>query len=194
MSLSQGGNACGAEYVWAMLSDQGVIYSPVFGTCYDSYEIEHLDGAVRVTIPNTEVGAGPVAYLFDGTRLTAEREGLEPIGWSMGEPGDFWAGKYLFDLLDAQEMQAPLNAILDAGELDIVQANAGLGTPMEVEGDWIVGTACEKFTCETDKLAIAVSRDGSRIALAVTEDGFAPAIYGDTDQPLPAALTDLVGE
>ena len=188
LAVSQGGNACAAEYTWAVVSAGGVTFSPVFGTCAELTEITEGNGGVTVEIDSLDAGSGPISYFFDGSMITEQQEPLQGIGWSLGQPGDFWVGQYLFDLFGAAELDGALKAMMDPATLEIARKNAELTSPMEVEGDWVVGVACEKLDCDANKVAVAVALDGSRIVVALREGGNTVGVFGDLgdDEIIPA--------
>ncbi|MAM60982.1 MAG: hypothetical protein CMH11_05775 [Maritimibacter sp.] len=191
IAVSQGGNACATEYVWAKLSDSGVDFSEVFGTCAEGFELTEVPAGAKVTSPSVEVGQGPVSFIYDGERITEVQEPAQQVGWSIGDPGTFWLDSYVFDFFGAAELQDPLMEMMTPEALATAQENAELGGPFAFEGDWIVGSACEKLECETDRVAVAVSEDGARVVIVLSEAGQAPQLFGDTDGPLPASLRDL---
>ncbi|MBV7410240.1 hypothetical protein [Maritimibacter sp. DP1N21-5] len=188
LAVSQGGNACAAEYTWAVVSAEGVTFSPVFGTCAELTDISQGDGGVTVEIDSLEAGSGPIRYFFDGAVITEEQAPLQGIGWSMGQPGEFWVGRYLFDLFDAAELDGALRDIMDPKTLETARKNAQLTSPMERQGDWVVGVACEKNACDANEVAVAVSMDGNRIVVALREGGDPVGVFGDLgdDEFIPA--------
>lgn len=191
ISLSQGGNACAAHYVWAVVSLGSVEFSDVFGTCHDEITVEPNGAEARVIVPSTSTGVGPIAFDFDGQNISETPLGLQQIGWSMGQPGTFWLDRYLFDALNAAELAQPLAAILTPQELEIVNTNAHMASPFEVQGDWVVGTACQKYGCAENKVGLAFSRDGARLLIAYSSSGGPPAMFGDLGGTIPPALMDI---
>lgn len=201
--LSQGGNACAGEFTWAKVSPGGVEFSPVFGTCADSFELERLDGAVEVTMAAAEVGQGPVRFHYDGDTLSFENLPLQPVGWRLGDDPAFWEGRYVFDLFGAAELEPVLHALLnDTARADAFAA-AELGQPFDWEGDWFVGEACGKFDCAEARVAVAISGDGETLQVAVRAPGkdpvFATTAKGVTAQAAkpelpPGALAPTIAE
>lgn len=192
ISVSDGGNACAADYVWAKLSDEGVTFSDVFGTCVDDFQLTEVPAGAKVTIPSAKVGEGLVAFIFDGETITKEQEGPEPIGWTIGEPGVFWLDRYVFDFLGAREVQTALADMMPPEALEQAEKNAELGGPFEFKGDWIVGSACEKLECDANRVVVAISEDGRRVLVGVTAKGQAAKVYGDTVGPMPAAIEEIM--
>lgn len=191
VSVSQGGNACATEYVWAKLSDEGVAFSEVFGTCAEGFEMTEVPAGAKVTIPSAEVGAGPVAFIYDGETISEVQEGPEPIGWTVGEAGAFWLDRYAFDFFGAAELQGQLANMMPPDMIALAEKNAELGGPFEFQGDWVVARACEKLECETNFVIVAISDSGDRIVVGIDNENMEPEIYGDVDGPLPAAIEEI---
>ena len=191
VSVSQGGNACATEYVWAKLSDEGVAFSEVFGTCAEGFEMTEGPAGAKVTIPSADVGAGPVSFIYDGEAISRVQEGPEPIGWTPGEPGAFWLDRYAFDFFGAGELQGHLANMMPPDMVALAEKNAELDGPFEMQDGWIVARACEKLECETNYVVVAVSDAGDRIVIGIANGNMDAEIYGDTDGPLPAAIQEI---
>ncbi|MEC7763932.1 MAG: hypothetical protein VX874_18660 [Pseudomonadota bacterium] len=194
VSVSQGGNACATEYVWAKLSEEGVGFSEVFGTCAEGFEMTEVPAGAKVTIPSAEVGAGPVSFIYDGETISEVQEGPEPIGWTVGEPGAFWLDRYAFDFFGAGELQGHLANMMPPDMIALAEKNAELGGPFEMQGGWVVARACEKLACETNFVVVAISDDGSRMLVGVDNEAMQPVVYGDTEGALPAAIEEIGAE
>jgi hypothetical protein len=190
IAVSQGGNACATEYVWAKLSEAGVEFSEVFGTCAEGFELTEVPEGAKVTSPTVEVGQGPVSFIYDGETITEVQEPARDIGWSIGDPGAFWLDRYVFDFLEAGELQEPLSEMLTPEALATARKNAELGGPFTYEGDWIVASACEKLDCDANRVAVAVSDNGERIVIALAEGGEV-RLFGDTEGELPETIRGM---
>jgi hypothetical protein len=190
--VSQGGNACNGQYVWFHAAPGDLRFSPAFGTCAEAYEVRERDGVLAVTMARVEPGRPPVTYLWDGTRLREEDAPRPGSGMAPGDGPDFWIGRYPFELIEASDYQDRLAAIMDSEALVEADRLIDLSSPFRVEGDWIVGTGCVKFSCQSARGAVAVARADGRVIVALTSPQQGARLYGNPGGPLPDTIIELL--
>jgi len=190
--VSQGGNACNGHYVWFHAAPDDLRFSPDFGTCAEAYDVRERDGVLAVTMARVDPGRPPVTYLWDGARLTQEDAPRPASGMVPGDGPEFWIGRYPFELIEAADYQDRLAAMMAPEALVEADRLIDLSSPFRLEGDWIVGTGCVKFACQSARGAVAVSRADGRVIVALTSPEQGARLYGNPGGPLPETITALL--
>ncbi len=194
VGYSAGGNACPRLYTWVHATPGDIRRSEEFGTCAELTGVTWDAQTLRVSMPSAEPGQGPVTFIYDGKNpIWVEQAALANSGMAAGDWG-FWIGRYPFDFLAAGELQLPLRALMGEAALLRAQTLMELANPMEQDGEWVVGRGCKKFSCDQDRVAVAVNIRDGRMLVAMAQADRAPQIWGYAGGFLPLALREIMGQ
>lgn len=190
VQLFYGGNGCPSDYAWLnVLSDPPAV-TEVFGNCSDLPEVSSDSETVTVTLPATTAADGFTAFIYDGRTVREEVAGQRPSGIAPGN-ATAWIGRHPGEIFRAADWRDMLVGLM--GEADYIRAGntIELASPMERQGDWVVGSGCIKFTCDEDFGVIALHVADGRVLVALhsAEGG---ALWGDAAGALPEAIRDVL--
>ncbi len=188
VQVSSGGNACPAEFVWLTARAGDVRVSAPFGTCAEDAQVGGEVPVLTVTMPSMDAAEGFIAFDYDGTTVTDRVVGQVASASPPEAGADPWIGLYPYDLFRGSDWHALLAGLM--GEAAYVRAGdvISLSTPMEVQGDWVVGAGCDKYECDTTRGAVAIHRDDGRVLVALRTPQNGTQLFGEARGPLPAGL------
>lgn len=194
VQLSSGGTACPAEYAWLNVVADPPFATEVFGNCSDLFEVAADAETVSVILPAMAAAEGRVAFVYDGQSIRREVIGQAVSGIGPEAGAEAWIGRYPFELFRAAEWRPVLVGLM--GEADYVRAGdtIQLASPMERQGDWVVGSGCIKFSCLEDHGAIALNLADGRVLVALRNAGRAPQLWGDPGGVMPAAIAEVLAD
>ncbi|NIY80647.1 hypothetical protein HCZ23_14370 [Celeribacter sp. HF31] len=193
LSLSYGGNACPAEYVWVHAVPGAIRLSDTFGTCSDLYELSYDSETVSVSMPSMRSGDNHnVTFVYDGKTIREEagsrkEQGVATVaGWQgqhismvIGDAG--WEGYFLSFM--------PPEALADARRI------LNVGHNMEWQGPWLTAWACQPHACNSTRGAIAMTADGTGVIVALWEGATGVRLWGNPKGlPLPGTVLDVVAQ
>jgi hypothetical protein len=192
VTLSQGGNACPAQYVWLHTDADDVRVSETFGTCSDTFEVSSDAETLTVTLPSLDATEGFVAFDYDGNQITERVVGQEASISGPDAGAEPWIGQYPHDLFRASDWRGPLVALMGEEAYARAGATIELSGPMEAEGDWVAGAGCVKIGCETVRGAVAIHRGDGRLLVALRTPEAGLEVYGDEPGELPPSVQDVI--
>lgn len=192
VAISQGGNACPAEYVWVHATPGAIRQSEVFGTCSDIVEVTFDSETVRVTMPSAQPGEGDVAFVYDGKNpITKIQHPLARSGMANPNDWSFWIGRLPYELFVASELQHRLSEELGPEGLRDAQTMLSVAKPMDRDRDWVVGTGCQPHMCSDSYGGLAANlNDGRIIVILHDENGI--RMWGNFAGPVPKALVAVM--
>ena len=192
IALSQGGNACPAEYVWLHAVPGDVRFSEVFGTCSDLVEVSHDADTVRVTMPSFEAGKGDVTFIYDGKGpVRTEQADVAPSGMASWDDWGFWDGQYPYDMAAAADMRPRFVALMGVPAYGVLLEGIALAGPMDGEGDWIAGQGMRPHD-DSLRAAVALNTRDGRLLVALWQEGAAPVLWGRADAALPGPIAAVM--
>ena len=193
VSVSTGGSACPAEFVWLDTRPGMLRLSDRFGTCSDLAEVSWDAESVIVTLPSMRPGEGPVAFHWDGKSAAIREVALPqpPSGIAVAAPPAVWIGRHPDEFLSAPEQRERLVALMGAEGLLDAQRIISVATTFETEGDWVVARGCQPHRCDITEGAIAMYRD-NWLLVALWERGKGVRVFGDQTGLMPAAIAKVM--
>ena len=193
LSVSSGGSACAAEFVWLDTRPGQVRMTDRFGTCSDLAEVSWDAESVIVTLPSMQPGKGPVAFHWDGKTAAIRQVGLDqpPSGIAATAPATAWLGRHPAEFLSAPEQRERLVALLGAEALHDAQRIISVGAMFAADGVWIAAGGCQPHACESAEGAVALHPDG-RVVVALWEESGGLRVWGTLDPPLPAVIAQVM--
>ncbi|MDO9639721.1 MAG: hypothetical protein Q7J44_14365 [Pseudotabrizicola sp.] len=192
VSVSSGGSACPAEFVWLDTRPGQLRLSDRFGTCSDLAEVSWDAESVIVTLPSMRPGEGPVAFHWDGKSAAIRDVVLQmpPSGIAATAPPSAWLGRHPSEFLSAPEQRERLVAQMGEAALLDAQRIIGVASNFETVGDWVVASGCQPHACDITEGAIAMYRDWLLVAL--WEQGKGVRVFGDQTGLMPAAIAKVM--
>lgn len=192
LSVSSGGSACPAEFVWLDTRPGQVRITDRFGTCSDLAEVSWDAESVIVTLPSMRPGEGPVAFHWDGKAAAIREVALPqpPSGIPATAPPTAWLGRHPGEFLSAPEQRARLLAQMGAEGLLDAQRIISVATTFETVGDWVVASGCQPHACDITEGAIAMYHGWLLVAL--WEQGKGVRVFGDQTGMMPAAIAKVM--
>lgn len=192
VSVSTGGNGCPALFRWFHEGDEGLVMSQEFGTCAHFSETREEGDVAYIVMPSLNASQGDVLFSYDGETITDKIIGLKASGVSADDPGA-WAEKSVYDYMVAGEHEAMFLRMMDWRWLDLARRSSAVGSgKMETEGNWITGSACMPHACSDNVMALGINTASGETVIAVKADGEPPRLFGQTSEPLPGPVRDLL--
>ncbi|WP_103332881.1 hypothetical protein [Pseudotabrizicola formosa] len=192
VSVSAGGSACPAQFVWLDTRPGLVRLTERFGTCSDLAEVSWDAESLIVTLPSMRPGEGPVAFHWDGKTPQVREVALAPpaSGIPATAPPMAWLGRHPSAFLSAPEQRDRLVAQMGADGLLDAQRIIGVATNFELVGDWVVASGCQPHACDVTEGAVAMYREWLLVAL--WERGKGVRVFGDQTGMMPAAIAKVM--
>ena len=193
VELASGGNACAAEYAWVHLDPKGPRATELFGTCSDLPVVSSDAETVTVRLPSSDPAEGFIDFVYDGRAIREVVSGQQALGAGPEQGGLPWVGRFPFELFRASDWRPLFLGLLGPADYEVAGYAFGLATPMEREGDWVVGEGCQEGACQIAYGAVALHVSDGRVLVALNS-GEGPRLYGVADGPLPTALSRVMGQ
>ncbi len=193
IALSQGGNACPAQYVWLHAIPSDLRFSDVFGTCSDLIEVSYDSENVMVTMPSMVAGEGKVTFLYDGKGQVRERrDDVVLSGMARWDDWNYWAARHPYEMMAAADMRPRFVALMGADAYLAALARVAVASEMRREGDWIVGQGGEPHNAGEARTAVALNTRDGRLIVASKGEGVAPVLWGHPGAVLPGPIAAIM--
>lgn len=192
--LPTGGNACPGSFLWLDARGPEPRLGAPFGSCSDDFAAEVTpEGRLRLVMPSMEPGVGLLAFDHDPEDLAAPavetRLGLTASGRPPQAGAAAWIGDYPYDLLMDADWEPALRAAFGEEALQEARVSLALASPMEQEGEWLVGDGCKPRDCKSAWGVFAVSLEDGRMLLALGRGDEKPRFWGEPgDSGAPSAF------
>ncbi len=186
LSTASGGNGCEAELVILGVSASGLTLTPPFGNCTDTItELRVFADGIEIDVPSNDLFNDTHRYRFDGQNFTVADLPRAAATGGAAEPASRWIGDHPAFLLRNPEEQARFLRIMTRSDFEEFYLRMTGPGAMIQDGDWVVGTACQRHQCNSDYAALAIRlSDGKRIAGYVSNT-FAAHFFGGTYADMP---------
>ena len=189
IEASNGGNGCGAEYVWLHTEAGTARLGPMFGNCVSLDTVTSDAETVTVTIQSRDAANGFVDFIYDGRRVIEQVAGQRSAG--IGLDAEAWVGRYPFEMFSDADWRAPLVTLM--GEDAYRRAGNTIETASEMrrQGAWVVGRGCRSRQCDVAYGAVAIHEDG-RVVIALRTDEADLEVFGALNGELPTVIMDVM--
>ena len=193
ITLSQGGNACPAHYVWLHAVPGDLRFSDVFGTCSDLAEVSYDSENVIVRIPSMVAGEGKVTFLYDGKGPVREaRADVDVSGMAAWDDWGYWDARHPYDMMAAADMRPRFVALMGREVYQRALSRVVVASNMMREGDWITGAGGQRHNATAARTAVALNRRDGRLVVASKGEGGAPMMWGHPDMVLPGPIAAIM--
>lgn len=194
VGMSSGGTACPATFAWLDTTPGKLRLTDTFGTCSDTVEVSHTSETVTVTMPSMDPSRGMVAFDFDGKSVRERVLGLQASGIT-GEGPEAWIGKGAYDYLTAPENEPQLIELMGWDALDNARRASAISSEakaLQVDGEWLVASGCQRHLCDTNFTAVALHRKTGTPVVALKRDGEEGKLFGKPPSALPAEVRRIL--
>ena len=195
IGLSQGGNACPADFVWLHATPGDVRFSSVFGTCSDLAVVSYDQETVRVTIPSTRAGEGKITFVYDGKGpVRQERADVEPSGMAAWDDWTYWDNRHPFKMMEAADMRPRFVALMGVDAYRMALARVAVASKLTREGEWITGAGGQPHNAAEARTAVALNIRDGRLVVATKGPGVPPVMWGYPGNMWPSPIAAIMAK